>query len=307
MSAERSTPREAIAVSAESSPSVRSSAEGALVSVGGHEPRSRGIIVAPERVWAVLLQELFITARSVEVLVDLPFWSLMTVVVFGFVTRFLSSVMNPTIANYLYLGTLMWEIMRVTQYSMSLGALWNVWSHNFSNMFIAPLSMLEYVLAQMLSAAVKALVLFALVAAIAAQLFGFNLLDMGAPTLALAFLNLLWFAYSIGLFILAIIFRLGTRIQALAWGLVLIFQPLTAAFYPLSVMPPVMQAIARAFPPTYAFEAARTALGGPASVSYDWVPIAGVENVVYFALSIWFFQYMYRRSRETGQFARNEE
>jgi ABC-2 type transport system permease protein len=259
-----------------------------------------------ERIRAVLLQEVFITARAVEVLVDLPFWSLMSVVVFGFVTKFLSTVMNPTIAQYLYMGTLMWEIMRVTQYSMSLGALWNVWSHNFSNMFIAPLTMVEYVIAQMLSAAAKALLLFSLVAVIAAFGFGFNMLDMGAGTLALAFLNLLWFAYSIGLFILAIIFRLGTRIQALAWGLVMIFQPLTAAFYPLSVMPPALQTIARAFPPTYAFEAARAGLSST-DVGWDWVAIAAVENVIYFALAIWFFQYMFRRSRETGQFARNEE
>ena len=63
--------------------------------------------------------------------------------------------MNPTVAHYLYLGTLMWEIMRIAQYSMSLGVLWNVWSHNFSNMFITPLSMIEYVLAQMISAAAQ--------------------------------------------------------------------------------------------------------------------------------------------------------
>jgi len=29
--------------------------------------------------------------------------------------------------------------------------------------------------------------------------------------------------------------------------------------------------------------------------------------VLYFALAIWFFAYMYRRSRQIGQFARNEE
>jgi ABC-2 type transport system permease protein len=242
----------------------------------------------------------------VEVLVDLPFWSLMTVIVFGFVTRFLSSVMNPTIAQYLYLGTLMWEIMRITQYSMSLGAMWNVWSHNFSNMFITPLSMAEYVVAQMVSGAVKALVLFGLIAVIAMFVFDFNLFNMGFGTLALAFVNLLWFAYSIGLFILGIIFRLGTRIQALAWGLVLIFQPLTAAYYPLSVMPPVLQKVAMALPPTYVFEAARAGLTSP-EIHWDWSLIAALENAVYFGLSIWFFQYMYRRSRETGQFARNEE
>src|SRR5207302_4444732 len=95
--------------------------------------RSRGVTaVSFERIKAVLLQEVYITARSVEVMVDLPFWSLMTVVVFGFVTRFFSTVMNPTVAHYLYLGTLMWEIIRVAQYSMSLSVLWNVWSHNFS-------------------------------------------------------------------------------------------------------------------------------------------------------------------------------
>ena len=271
-----------------------------------HTTGAAPVAFSVERIWAVLLQEIFITARSVEVIVDLPFWSVVTVIVFGFVTKFLSQVMNPVIAQYLYLGTLMWEIMRVTQYSMSLGALWNVWSHNFSNMFITPLSMVEYVIAQMLSGALKALVLFSVVCGIAALLFGFNVFSMGPANLGLSFLNLLLFAYSLGLLILGIILRLGTRIQALAWGLVLIFQPLTAAFYPLSVMPPALQSVARAFPPTYVFEAARAGLTAP-EIHWDWQAIAAVENVGYFVLSVWFFQYMFRRSRETGQFARNEE
>jgi ABC-2 type transport system permease protein len=129
---------------------------------------------------------------------------------------------------------------------------------------------------------------------------------MGIGNLSLLFVNLLCFAYSIGLFILGIILRLGTRIQALAWGLVLIFQPLTAAYYPLDVMPPALQALARAFPPTYVFEAARASLATPV-IRWNEMGIAAVENVIYFGLSVWFFTYMYRRSRETGQFARNEE
>ena len=76
-----------------------------------------------------------------------------------------------------------------------LGALWNVWSHNFSNMFITPLSMPEYVLAQILSAAAKAIVLFAVVALVAAALFDFNVLRMGFANLALLFVNLLWFGF----------------------------------------------------------------------------------------------------------------
>ncbi|HLZ31441.1 MAG TPA: ABC transporter permease [Chloroflexota bacterium] len=259
-----------------------------------------------ERVRAVLLQEVYITARSMEVIVDLPFFSLMTVLVFGFVTRFLATVMNPTVAQYLYLGTMMWEIIRITQYSMTLGALWNVWSHNFSNMFITPLSMPEYILAQILSAATKAIGLFIVVAIVAAVGFDFNVLRMGLGNLTLLFLNLLWFGFSLGLFILGIILRLGTRIQALAWGLVLVFQPITAAYYPLSVMPAAMQVVARLFPPTYVFEAARAGLETP-DIRWPDISAAAAENVLYFALSVYFFNYMYRRSRETGQFARNEE
>jgi ABC-2 type transport system permease protein len=263
--------------------------------------------ISVERVRAVLLQEAYITARSVEVLVDLPLWSLVTAVVFGFVTRYLSQVMTPIAAQYLYLGTLLWEIIRVAQYSMSLGALWNVWSHNFNNMFIAPLSMVEYIVAQMVSAAAKALILFTLMLLIAALVFDFNLLTIGAGNLVVLFLNLLFFAYSVGLLILGIILRLGTRIQALAWGLVLIFQPLTAAYYPLNVMPPVLQTIALAFPPTYVFEAARAGLASPDTLDWRLQVIAALENVVYFGLAAAFYASMYRRSRQSGQFARNEE
>ncbi len=173
-------------------------------------------------------------------------------------------------------------------------------------MFITPLSMTEYVVAQMISGAIKAVVLFGMVSLIALLVFGFNLFAIGFITPALLFVNLLCFAYSIGLIILGIILRMGTRIQALAWGLVLIFQPLTAAYYPLDVMPPPLQAVARVLPPTYVFEAARASLSTP-GVHWEYMAIAAGQNVLYFALAIWFFAYMYRRSRQIGQFARNEE
>jgi len=157
-------------------------------------PRAPRGPVSVGRIWAVMLQEVYITSRSVEVLVDLPFWTLTSVFVFGFVTRFLSTVMNPTYAQYLFLGTLLYEIIRITQYSMSLGALWNVWSRNFTNMFIAPLSMVEYVVAQMLSGLIKAVLLFGLAALIAATVFDFNVFQMGVGNLTLLALNLVFFA-----------------------------------------------------------------------------------------------------------------
>ena len=71
-------------------------------------------------------------------------------------------------------------------------------------------------------------------------------------------------------------------------------------------MPPALQLVARLFPPTYVFEAARASLQTRATY-WDYVWIASIENPLYLALATWFFPYMVRRSRQTAQFARNEE
>ena len=75
---------------------------------------------------------------------------------------------------------------------------------------------------------------------------------------------------------------------------------------PMVLVAFALQAVALLFPPTYVFEAARSGLSSP-EIEWTYVGIAAAENVVYFGLSVWFFSYMYRRSRQTGQFARNEE
>src|SRR5215472_9340716 len=197
-----------------------------------------------ERVKAILLQELYITRGSLEIVVDLFYTSLMTVVVFGLVSGFLTGVLNPNTGSYLLLGLLLWDVIRVNQYSVTVGSLWNIWSHNLSNMFVAPLSLVEYVTAQILSGLLKAVVIFAMISTLAAAWFHFQIWRVGIVNLALFFANLTIFAWAVGLVLAGVIFMIGTRIQALAWGAVFVFQPLTAAFFPLGVLPPAARAVA---------------------------------------------------------------
>lgn len=258
-----------------------------------------------ERLRAILLQELYITKRSLEVIMDLFFTSLMTVIVFGFVSSFLVGALSASTGSYLILGMLLWEVVRVNQYSLSVGSLWNIWARNLSNMFITPLSLTEYVVAHLFSGLLKTLIIFGMIATIAAYGFHFNVLRLGLLNLTLFFTNLTVFAWSVGVVLLGVIFLFGTRIQALAWGLIFLFQPLTAAFFPVSVLPPFLRQIAYALPPTFVFEAARQALG-TAEVNWPYAAIAAAENLVYFGLAVQVFNLMVARSRKTGQFARNE-
>lgn len=257
------------------------------------------------RIYAVLLQELYITKHSLEVMIDLFFFSTITIIGFGLTSVFLTGKIDGASAYYLILGLLLWEIVRVDQYSISVGALWNIWSRNLSNMFVSPLSMTEYIGSLMFSAVIKSSLVFILLSILTAILFKFNIFDLGVVNLLLFFINLTLFSWTIGLLLLGLIFLYGTRIQALAWGLIFLFQPLSATFFPVTVLPKFIQPLAYALPPTYVFEAARAAIENRA-VNWTYFGISLTENIIYLLLAVFFFKLMYQKSKATGQFARNE-
>jgi ABC-2 type transport system permease protein len=238
-----------------------------------------------------------------EVIVDLFLLSTMSVIVFGFFSVFLSSRVDGPASHYLLLGMLLWEIVRVTQYSISLGAMWEVWSRNLTNLFVTPLRLQEYLAAAVISGAVKSALILTVVSLISVLLFDFSITEMGVANLVLAFINLTVFAIAVGLSILGIIFRYGTRIQALAWGIIFLFQPLTAVYFPLDTLPPFLQTVAHLLPPTYVFEMARDNLSDQ-TIQWDMVLKPALLNLVYLTVALWFFNLMYASSRRTGQFAK---
>jgi ABC-2 type transport system permease protein len=258
-----------------------------------------------KRILSILHQELFVTLRSLEVIMDIIFFPTMSIVLFGFLSTYLSGTGNPLIGQSVLMGMLLWEVVYITQYSVSVGSLWNIWSRNLSNLFVSPLDVREYVTAEILSGLVKAFLVFLITSFLSIFIFHFNIFQLGLINLLLFYINLVMFAISIGISILGIIFCFGTRIQAFAWGLLPMFQPLTAALYPVSVLPSPLKEISYGFPATYVFEAARYSLK-TGLTRWDLLGTAFAVNIIYLILGILFFRLMFKKSRESGQFARNE-
>jgi ABC-2 type transport system permease protein len=258
-----------------------------------------------KRISGILLQEYYITKRSLEVIVDVVFFPLINIMVFGFLSLYLSGKGNPDNAYPLLLGMILWQLLYITQYSISVGSLWSIWARNLSNLFISPISIIEYNVAFVISGSLKALVVFLTSALLSLYLFHFNVFQLGITNLLLFFINMVLFGISTGLVIIGLIFRYGTRIQALAWGVTFLFQPLTAAFFPVSVLPVPFREIAYLFPATFVFEAARAAIHNPA-INWQLMGIALIENIIYMVICTWVFKKLFAKSKETGQFARNE-
>lgn len=263
------------------------------------------MIAALKRMYGLLLQELFVTLRSLEIFMDILVFPFMNVILFGLITSFVGGAREATSANYLILGVLLWQVVSINQYNVTLSSLWSVWSHTLTNIFIAPISVREYLTAHVAAAFARTLAVGSLLALGTYILFDFNVLEVGVINLTLFVLNLSFFAWWLGIALLGLIFRYGTRIQAIAWGTIFLFQPLTASFFPVAVLPGAVQAIAYALPATYVFEAAREALdkGG---INWKYAGIAFAMNVGYMMLALLLFAYLFRRSKETGQFARND-
>lgn len=257
-----------------------------------------------KRIFAVLTQEYYMIFRSVETFFDIFVFSFISLLLFGFFSTYLIGENNIIAAQHLLLGMLFWEVVRVVQYAVTIASLWNLWSRNLSNMFIAPVSTAEYLTAHTVSAVIRGGLVFVLNASVASVAFGFSVFELG-PMVWVYFFLFAVFAFSAGIILLGAILRFGTRIQAFAWGIVPILQPLTAAFFPVSILPAPLQAFAWLFPTTYLFEAVRSHLD-MGSVDWRLIFFAVILDIVYTVFAVVIFSWLFRASRDSGQFARNE-
>lgn len=257
------------------------------------------------RVNTVVLHAWHHLTHSVETWMDIFWFPLIQAFVFGGVAVYFSRTGSTMTGLFVVMGIILWYSMEAGSYSITVGTLWEVWAHSFSSLFVSPLTLEEFVAGHMIFGLFKQVGTVALLSIVGYITFHFSIFSVGS-TLPLHLLLLILFGNAIGMFILGMILRLGTRLQSLAWGFIYIIQPVVGVFYPVSVLPKSVQMIAYALPPTYVFESARTAVitGSPI---WRNLAIAGVLNIVYFVLSYIFMKRMWEWARRAGALARMEE
>ncbi len=259
-----------------------------------------------KRIKTVLLYSWYHLIHSVETWADVIWYPFIQILVFGMIAMyFAAGGEGGSKGEHIILGLLLWQLVAVGQYSVSLGMLWDVWSQSFSTLFITPLKMREFMVGQILVSGAKAVTVFLLGAVLGIWFYKFNIFVLDW-WLVLYFINLMMFAWSSGMFILGLIFRFGVTIQSFGWSLIYLVQPLGAVFYPVSVLPAGIRWISYMFPVTYVFEAARRQLDSGV-VDINLIIMAVLMNLVYFVLNVLFMKKMFSRARITGEFVRMEQ
>jgi ABC-2 type transport system permease protein len=254
------------------------------------------------RVLALFLRYFYLHRRSIPRVMEIVFWPVMGLLVWGFMAASIERGLAPGAAGHLIGAVILWEVLYRAQQSISYSITEEFWVRNIINLFISPLTVPELVLASCLMGLAKTCASTLAMAALAWGLYGFDLFAAG-PALAAFFGCLLLFGWAVGLLTMGLIFRYGRAAEALIWGVPFLLQPFSAVFYPVDVLPGWMQAVARCLPSTWVFEGMRQVLAtGRADSAH--LALAFSLNLPWLALGALVFGLILARVRRQGRLSR---
>ena len=253
------------------------------------------------RIWGLMYRHLALYRRSWPRVLELMYWPVLQMVVWGFITAYLAGVqgnMASVAAGVLLGGVLLWEVTLRSQMGFAISFLEEVWSRNLGHLFVSPLRPWELVagLAAMSVLRTVAAVLPAMV--LAFFLYGFGVWTLGPVLVAYVF-ALMAMGWAVALAVTALILRHGAGAEALAWGVTFGIAPFAAVFYPVAVLPPWLQPVALSIPAAHVFEGMRAALID-GRIAWDHLAWAVALDGVWLALAAWLFLAQFHQARVRG-------
>jgi ABC-2 type transport system permease protein len=259
------------------------------------------------RILAVMLRHLYILRGSMPRLVELMYWPTVQMVVWGLITESLAPAMNwqAQAAGVLISAVLLWDLLFRAQLGMSISFLEEMWSRNLGHLFVSPLRPWEWVASLMAMSLIRTLVGVVPAAVLAILLYHWNIFSLGLPLLAF-FVNLIVTGWAVALVVLALILRYGMGAEGLAWAIVFAISPISAIYYPVSVLPGWLQWVALALPPAHVFEGMRGLLHGQDFDTGHFLAAVGL-NVIWLALGSAAFLWGFHTARNRGSLLQQGE
>ena len=213
------------------------------------------------RVGALVLRHVYILRSSLPRLLDLAYWPTVQMVMWGFMTQFLAGQTSYVAQAFgvLLSAVLLWDVLFRGQLGLSISFLEEIWSRNLGHLFVSPLRPAEMATALMTMSLIRTLIGIVPASLLALYFFGFSVYSLGLYLVGF-FFGLIAFGWAIGLAVSGLVMRYGMAMESLAWGVIFALMPISAVYYPVSVLPAWLQYIAWALPPAHVFEGMRAIL-----------------------------------------------
>ncbi len=212
----------------------------------------------------IVLRYLYLYTRNGLRAFELFFWPLNTLLVWGFLTRYLTQAGEGGASlpvTFLLGGVLLWDVQFRASQGVSVSFLEDVWTRNLLNVFVAPVRTWELVAGFCTVGLLRVIITVPILSLMAFLAFRFNIFDFNLWLIPF-FGNLLIFGWAMGMMANAMVLRWGQAAEGLSWALPFLLQPFTAVYYTVETLPGFLQPVSLALPSTHVFEAMRHAMAG---------------------------------------------
>ena len=253
-----------------------------------------------KKIYALGLRHLYLIMNSFPRVLDLIYWPSIQITLWGFISNFFAS--HSTYYNnavgVILTCAILYDFLFRTSIGFNMLFLEEIWSRNFTNLFIAPIKKSEILISLILTALIRALIGLIPAILLTSPLFGISVLDLGL-SLFLLFLSLYIFGITLGILVSSGLLRFGPSFENIAWSTMFLLAPFGCIYYPVEILPEIFQKIAYMLPLVYIFEEARSILIDGV-VNVESIFKAFYLNGLYLLISISLFYYSFSKARKKG-------
>jgi len=253
-----------------------------------------------QRIYAVVLRHAYLFRTSWLRIIDSIYWPAVQMVMWGFLTQFLSGQTSYVAQAFgvLLSGLLLWEVLIRGNLSLSISFLEEMWSRNLGHLFVSPLRPFEMAAGIVIVSLLRTLLGMIPVSLMAWAFFGYSVYDLGISLVGFFFI-LQMFGWAVGLSMSGMIMRMGLSAETFAWAGIFILLPVSGVYYPIAALPHWLQIIAWCLPAAYVFEGMRSILTQHV-VRWDLMLPAFGLSVLYLTLGFRVFLLFFKSSRRKG-------
>jgi len=250
------------------------------------------------QIWAFVYKNWIITKRSFFTLFEILFWPVVGFFSVGLLTVFLELDLNTR--AFILTGIISMSVMQVCQIDVAYSLLYDVWAKSLKHTFIAPIRFVHLLSGAWLIGVMRSFFVFVLLSAFCTVAFGFNFLRPGWGPLSFFLLGLFLTAALIGATVCILVLLFGYHADVAAWSLTSLMSLVCGIYYPVSILPSPLPAIARAIPLTYFLEYFRSFYGFPETTTGGALMWGFGLIALYLVLEVYLFKVVLHRARRTG-------
>ena len=238
------------------------------------------------KIYALGLRHIYLISNSLPRIIDLIYWPTVQIFLWGFISKFftLSSDYYSNTVGIILTAAILYDFLFRVSISFNMMFLEEIWSRNFTNLFIAPIKLSEIIASLTLTAILRALIGMVPAAIIAIPLFGVSVFALGLPLLFLL-LSLYLFGVTLGLLVTSGLLRFGPSFENIAWASLFFLAPLGCIYYPLDILPISLQFVAKGLPLVHIFEEMRNILLNDVVNYFDIFKAISI-SILYFVLGV---------------------